>query len=213
MATFSIEAFAAECKKTMAREGCQRAAVEALLRDALRTHDAADIIEALEAAVPAGAAIGELIVHQSPELTMLYARIPARFRSGIHNHTVTAVIGQLTGEERSTVYERGEDGGLREVEQLAVKPGEVMSLGKDAIHHIENPTDETARSLHLYGGDFGALMGERSLWEEQEHAEIGFSFEELLKQSVIAMKKGGNERGIEAMSEAMPVVKKLVASL
>jgi hypothetical protein len=59
----------------------------------------------LEAAVPAGASVGELIVHRSPTLTMLYARIPARFRSGIHDHTVCAVVGQLVGEERSITSE------------------------------------------------------------------------------------------------------------
>ena len=213
MATFSIEGFAAECKALIREEGCGVTKCKGLLKKALDENDPADIVAALQAAVPAGASIGELIVHQSPELTMLYARVPARVRTGIHNHTVFAIMGQISGEERSTVYEKTEDGGLRVAAELGVKAGEVMSLGKDAIHHIENPGDETAHSLHLYGGDFGALMDKRSLWTEKDHREISFSFEELVKQSVIAMKEAGNERGIEAFVEAIPAAKSLVDSL
>ncbi len=213
MRSFSIEGFAAECKALIREEGCSAKKCEALLKKALDENDPADIIAALQAAVPPGASIGELIVHQSPELTMLYARVPARFRSGIHNHTVFAIMGQISGEERSTVYEKTKDGSLRVAAELGVKAGEVMSLGKDAIHHIENPSDETAHSLHLYGGDFAALMDKRSLWTEKDHRELSFSFEELVKQSVVAMNDAGNERGIEAMIEAIPATKSLVESL
>ena len=55
-----------------------RDAAGAYLADAVARCGTSEIIRALEAAVPAGASIGELIVHASPELTMLYARAPAR---------------------------------------------------------------------------------------------------------------------------------------
>ena len=53
-----------------------------------------------------------------------------------------------------------------------------------AIHAIANPGDEAACALHLYGGDFGAIQDERSLWDGQTHAEMDFSFPALVKQSV-----------------------------
>ena len=212
MGTFSIDRFAAECKEAMADAPSAPEAAKRYLQRTLREHDAADIIATLDAAIPPGASVGEMIVHQSSELTMLYARVPARFRSGIHNHTVFACIGQLQGEERSTVYEPSGDG-LRVREELGVVAGEVMDLPADAIHHIENPREQISCSLHIYGGDFGALMDKRSLWSEGDHAEVPFSFEGLVKHSAIAMKRDGNEKGLEELVKAIPATAPLVASL
>jgi len=211
MKTFSIEGFAAECEARMPGDGTGLEALRAHLAQTLRECDPAQMVETLEAAIPAGASIGEMIVYRSPKLTLLYARIPPRMRSGIHNHTVCAVLGQLVGEERSVVYERTEDGGLRERETLSVKAGEVMSLPADAIHHIENPNDTVGRSLHCYGGDFGALMDKRSLWSENDFSEGKFSFEGLLEQAIVAMKRDGNREGLQALAKAIPAVKNLVA--
>lgn len=150
-----------------------------------------------------------MIVHASPELTMLYARIPGRFRSGIHNHTVFACIGQLTGEETNTIYQPDGEGLVVE-STTRVKPGEVISLPADTIHNIENPTETVSASLHIYGGDFGALMDERSLWSAGDHKEQSFSFPALLKESVKAMQQDGNITGLKALSEAIPAVKPMV---
>jgi predicted metal-dependent enzyme (double-stranded beta helix superfamily) len=210
MSTFSIEDFAAGCKQAIAQGEHGPMAARAYLEQTLRTYDTADIVAKLEAAIPAGASIGEMIVHRSPELTVLYARAPARFRSGIHNHTVCACIGQLVGEERSVVYERTEDGGLRVRETISVKAGEVMDLPADAIHHIENPDDTVGRSLHVYAGDFAALMSRRSLWSEDEHREGPFTFERLVEQSVVAMKRSGNEHGLRELARAIPAAAKLI---
>jgi predicted metal-dependent enzyme (double-stranded beta helix superfamily) len=105
---------------------------------------------------------------------MLFARVPARFQSGIHDHTVIACIGQLEGQERSVVYEETEDGqGLTIKETAQISAGEVMTLPEDAIHHIENPLEETSYSLHIYGGDFSAVMNERSLWTHEQPVRTG----------------------------------------
>lgn len=213
MEKFSIEGFAKECERAMADGECAQRAAKAHLQQTIEAHDANEIIEALEAAVPPGSGVGEMIVHRSPSLTMLYARVPPRFRSGIHNHTVWACIGQLSGEERSVLYERGQDGSASPTETLSAKVGEVMALPADAIHHIENPNDETGAALHLYGGDFGALMDDRSLWSADSAQEGPFSFEGLLEQSARAMKKDGNDRGLTELVKAIPAVEPLVASL
>jgi predicted metal-dependent enzyme (double-stranded beta helix superfamily) len=168
----------------------------------------------LEAAIPAGARFGEMIVYRCNELTLMYARVPPHFQSGIHDHTVCACIGQLTGEERSVVYEPNEDGkGLRVKETLVSRPGEVTPLEKDAIHHIENPTDGISSALHIYAGDFGALSDRRSLYSYGEHERNGFSFEGLLAESVVAMKKSGNDKGLDGLVQAIPAASKLVESV
>lgn len=211
MNTFSIEDFATHCKRAIAGAANPQIAAKNCLQELLRDCDAAQIVAALEAAIPAGADVGEMIVHASPELTMLYARVPARFQSGIHNHTVFACIGQLEGTEISTVYVRSVDGNLLAVNgTTTARAGEVVSLPADAIHHIENPNDAIARSLHVYGGDFGALMDERSLWDTDGHAELAFNFQELLRQSIKTMKANDNRIGLQAVAAAIPATRSLI---
>lgn len=209
MTNFSLTQLAQELEAVMAAQADPQPQVAARLRQAIATHGAPAIIAALQAAVPAGASIGELIVYRSPKLTLLYGRAPARFRSAIHDHTVFACIAQLDGAETSVIYEREGDG-LRVVRTVTGHPGDVTSLPADAIHHIENPTDAVASALHVYGGDFGAVMGDRSLWAHDDHRQMGFSFERLLQQSVEAMKRTGNDRGLKSLVEAIPAAQALV---
>jgi len=211
MAKFSIETFANDCKAAMAGADNRELAARHYLEQILNDNDPQEIVDILNAAIPEGADIGEMIVHTSPELTMLYARVPARFQSGIHNHTVFACIGQLIGSEVSTMYNKTSDGkGLTQAGTLTANAGEVISLPEDAIHHIENPNHETAHSLHIYGGDFNAVMDERSLWDYDNHEEKSFSFQDLIKESIKGMKRNQNQTGLDEIVKAIPTIKPLV---
>ena len=213
MSKFSIEEFAKGCKQAMANAEDRRLAAKQYLEQTMKENDLMDIVNTLEAAIPKDADIGEMIVHTSPELTMLYARVPARFQSGIHNHTVFACIGQLTGAEVSTIYNKTTDGkGLTVDGTLTANAGEVISLTEDAIHHIENPNNETASSLHIYGGDFNAVMEERSLWDFDNHEEKSFSFPGLIGESIKGMKLNQNQQGLEALVKAIPSTRPLIES-
>jgi predicted metal-dependent enzyme (double-stranded beta helix superfamily) len=211
MKNFSISEFARECKDAMAKGESRLEAAKSYLEATIKAFPVEEIVSVLEEAIPAGADIGEMIVHASPELTMLYARVPGRFRSGIHNHTVFACIGQLTGEEMNTVYQPDGDG-LRVDSKQHVRAGEVLSLAEDAIHNIENPLPTVSRSLHIYGGDFGALMEDRSLWASDDYREKAFSFPALLEESVRAMQRDGNDVGITELAKAIPSVRPLLDS-
>lgn len=211
MNTFSIEGFAETCKQAMNNADDRQLAAEQVLQQTMQENNLQDIVDTLEAAIPADADIGEMIVHSSPELTMLYARVPPRFQSGIHNHTVFACIGQLTGAEVSKVYEKSGDGeSLSVVNSLTSNVGEVTCLPEDAIHHIENPDATVSSSLHIYGGDFNAIMDERSLWSSTNHEETAFSFPGLIKESIKSMKQSNNQIGLDAVAKAIPSVKPLI---
>lgn len=211
MAKFSIEAFAQNCKAAMAGAENRELAAKKFLEQTMRENEPQEIVDVLNAAIPKDADIGEMIVHTSPELTMLYARVPARFQSGIHNHTVFACIGQLIGSEVSTLYNRTSDcKGLTRAGTLTAKAGEVISLSEDAIHHIENPSNETAHSLHIYGGDFTAVMDERSLWDFDNHEEKSFNFQELIKESIKGMKRNHNQTGLDEIVKAIPSTRPFV---
>ena len=211
MAKFSIEAFAKGCKAVMAGATNREQAAKHYLEQTLNDNNPQDIVDVLNAAIPKDADIGEMIVHTSPELTMLYARVPPRFQSGIHNHTVFACIGQLIGSEVSTIYNKTEDEmSLTKAGTLTANVGEVVSLAEDAIHHIENPNNETAHSLHIYGGDFNAVMDERSLWDYENHEEKSFSFQGLIQESIKGMKLNQNQTGLDEIVKAIPATKPLV---
>jgi predicted metal-dependent enzyme (double-stranded beta helix superfamily) len=212
MDKFTIDTLAQELEHTMQTAADPQPEIARRLRSAVERHRVDAIIEALEAAIPAGATIGEMIVHRSPSVTLLYGRAPAHFRSAIHDHTVFACIAQLSGAETSVVYERDGEA-LRVVRSVTGRPGDVTTLPADAIHHIENPTNTVASALHVYGGDFGAVVGDRSLWSHDEHARDSFSFEKLLQQSVVAMKQTGNEQGLQGLIEAVPAAKAMVDAL
>lgn len=208
MSKFTIESFAKDCKAAMAGAENRELAAKKFLKQTLQENNPQEIIDVLNAAIPEDADIGEMIVHTSPELTMLYARVPARFQSGIHNHTVFACIGQLVGSEVSTIYNKTSDGkGLTQAGTLTANAGEVISLPEDAIHHIENPSNETAHSLHIYGGDFNAVMDERSLWDFDNHEEKSFNFQELIKESIKGMKRNQNQTGLNEIVKAIPSTK------
>lgn len=209
MTNFDIETFATECKRAMADADDPMNAAADLLRRTI-AEDPAAVIEVLEAAIPADATIGEMIVHRSPELTMLYARIPARFQSGIHDHTMFACIGQLRGEEHNVVFEKNDEGALEVARERTVNVGDVLTLPPDAIHSIENPGKEAASSLHLYGGDLAGKAEERALYTTADKQAVAFSFEALVAESIKRMKQDSNDDGLSALAEAIPATKPLI---
>lgn len=211
MKNFTIEGFAKECKAVMAKSDDRRAAAEAFLQKTLDENDLQQIVNTLEDAIPADANVGEMIVHSSPELTMMYVRVPARFQSGIHDHTVFACIGQLYGSEKNVIYDRTVDNkGLTVANTRTVNVGEVISLPEDAIHHIENPNISTSGALHIYGGDFYAVMDERSLWDYDDYSAKSFNFEGLISESIKGMKQNQNQTGLNELVKAIPATKSLI---
>lgn len=212
MSEFTVEGFARACQEALASAGDAQAAVHQVLARTLAEHEVPSLLATLDASIPPGADIGEMIVHTSPGLTVLFGRVPARFQSAIHNHTIFACIGQLTGEETSVLYARDPAGGLRELEERTARAGEVIDLPADAIHRIENPGAGTSCALHVYGGDFRAVEPQRSLWTV-EHEEQSFSFPALLRESVRLMKQRDNQPGLDALVRAVPAVQDMLASL
>ena len=192
----------------------KRQAAKAYLEHMLKENETADVIKVLEDAIPVGADIGEMIVHQSDDLTMLYGRIPPRFQSGIHNHTVFACIAQLEGEEINTSYQKSDDGtGLSIFGTVTNKAGAVISMPAEAIHHIENPNQQEGKALHIYGGDFGALMGQRNLWSSDTYEMKAFNFKDLLGESIKMMHLCDNATGLDSLAKAIPATRPMIDAL
>ena len=91
-------------------------------------------------------------------------------RTPVHNHTVWGLVGVLRGAEQSAEYE------LRDGVPADLGTRQVMNRGEvDAVsptlgdwHRVTNTSDEVSISIHVYGGNVGALRRSR-LDEETGH--------------------------------------------
>ena len=107
------------------------------------------------------------VLHRTNDLMVCYAIFPRDFHTGIHDHTVEAVIGVWAGHEDNHLYER--DGevlrpqGVRRVEQ-----GDVLMLDADAIHDVHTPRSTWSAALHVYLGDIVGLA--RNEWADTDCA-------------------------------------------
>jgi predicted metal-dependent enzyme (double-stranded beta helix superfamily) len=79
----------------------------------------------------------------------------------IHDHLTWALIGVYDGEEREALFRRNDDGSnpkfaeLEKVSERTNKKGHVTLLGHTGIHRVDNLTEKTATSIHVYGRDIG----------------------------------------------------------
>jgi predicted metal-dependent enzyme (double-stranded beta helix superfamily) len=97
-------------------------------------------------------------------------------RTPVHNHTVWGLVGMLRGEEISTEMRPSPAGGPMLPGQVdRLHPGEVVAVSADTydIHVVENAyRDRTSVSIHVYGGNIGAIA--RSVFDPETGAQRRF---------------------------------------
>ncbi len=74
--------------------------------------------------------------------------------SAIHNHAAWGVVAILDGQEKNKfwqVADKESDGGIVQVGERLILPGEIISFTPNAIHSIEVVGDEPTISFNLYG--------------------------------------------------------------
>lgn len=171
---FNIESFVKAC------QGQPPSAVKELLVEALR--DPESIKEAL-AGIGGGknvseGSMGDLMIYRASDLTILKAAVPAKFKSPPHNHLMWAVIGVYDGQENNYFYRRSGNS-LETAGGKQLKPSDVLVLGEDAIHAIENPLDRTLYAIHVYGGDLPAAP--RRMWNPSTLQEEPFEYQAMMR--------------------------------
>jgi predicted metal-dependent enzyme (double-stranded beta helix superfamily) len=105
------------------------------------------------------------VVYVSDEVLVCHAIFPRRFQTGIHNHTVEAVIGVWSGYEDNLLFEET-DGGLRALGARRVGTGDVLVLGADAIHDVHTPPTTWSAALHVYLGNISTVP--RKAWQSAD---------------------------------------------
>ena len=172
---FNLDQFIEACK------GKPASVVKELLAEALR--EPASVKQAL-GAVAAGkelgqASVGDMVYFRSPTLTVLKAAVPPKFKTPPHNHNMWAVIGVYDGQENNIFYRRSGNT-LEKVGGKELKTAEVLVLGEEGIHAIENPLDQASCAIHIYGGDF-LDTSNRSAWNPFTFEEQPYDFKLIME--------------------------------
>ena len=126
---------------------------------------------------------GSTLLHSEPDNSLFVvvdSWLPGR---GVrpHDHGTWAVVASMTGPEHNVFWERLDDGSreghaeLRRLGEEVVSPGEVVSMRSGEIHSVENRTDETTLSLHIYGRHLNHTG--RSQFDVENNREIPFIIE------------------------------------
>jgi len=102
---------------------------------------------------------GVHLLHEEPDHTLAVFAIAWLAGRGIpaHNHGTWTVVAGVDGDEHNINWDRLDDGAREGYAEIAVRnevvvaPGDVISFRPDDIHSVENRTDATTLSLHVYG--------------------------------------------------------------
>ena len=118
-------------------------------------------------------------LHVAPDLTVLRVAWTPGMRLYPHDHQMWAVIGIYGGQEDNVFYRRTPDG-LTQSGGKELAAADVLVLGDDTIHSVENTRREYAVALHVYGGDF--FGPGRSEWDWETFTERPRDVEQTLRQ-------------------------------
>ena len=116
--------------------------------------------------------------YRSPSLTMLKVCFPCGRRTPPHDHGTWAVILDLSGQEKNTLY-RCTAQGLRTASEVTLERGAILPMRAETAHVAECVGDVPAIGLHVYGGDILELP--RRMWHPETLEE--HEFEDVLYET------------------------------
>ena len=165
---FDLQRFTAECQSAL-RESTPERAVRELVARAVS--EPAALLDAL--GEPQRAGLHRL--YRAPDLTILNVTWAPRMTLMPHDHNMWAVIGIYSGREDNIFWRRVGEQPKSRIEAAgarALSNGDVVTLGRDIIHSVTNPSPRLTAALHIYGGDFFAPG--RSEWDPESLLERPF---------------------------------------
>ncbi|HZN16504.1 MAG TPA: hypothetical protein VFB78_19725 [Acidimicrobiales bacterium] len=169
--SFAIDQLIADCQVAIAEDQPALAVRDVVRRALERPGDVADAFGARDG--------GLNLLHVAPDLTVLHVTWAPGMRLYPHNHQMWAVIGIYGGQEDNIFYRR--DGqALVESGGKALAERDVLVLGDDAIHAVENPLGRLTGAIHVYGGDF--VNEPRSQWPPETGLEEPWDMTQVNRQ-------------------------------
>lgn len=175
---FDVEQLVAECRDAIVETEPRTAIRQVLERAVTRPEAVAQALDPTEG--------GLSLLHVSPELTVLHVVWAPGMRLFPHDHRMWAAIAIYAGQEDNTFYRRAGDERrtLTESGGKELATGDVLLLGDDTIHAVENPKDHLTGAIHVYGGDF--VTQPRSQWGPGPLEERPYDMEDVRRQFATA---------------------------
>ena len=182
---FDVDGLIAECKAAVGESEPHRAVREVLERTVAGA-GATSVGDALQ---PKAGGLEPLYL--SDDLTVLHVVWAPGMRLFPHDHRMWAAIAIYAGQEDNTFYRRAEDDRTSVTESggKELQVGDVLLLGKDAIHAVTNPLDRVTAAIHVYGGDF--VNKERSQWGPGPLVERPYNYDVVREQFAEANARAG----------------------
>lgn len=117
-------------------------------------------------------------VHVADDLTILHLVNAPGFVYLPHDHVSWSACAFVTGRERNTFYRRT-PGGLEQSGGKEYGAGDVVMMGADVIHSIENPLRKNNAALHVFAAN--AFAGATSQWDvvtlEEAPYDVAYAME------------------------------------
>ena len=133
-----------DCRAALGEDKPQAALREVLRRAVFRP---ADLMEALPAPRQQGVA-----VHVADDLTILQVVNAPGFTLYPHNHGLWTACALYGGRERNTFWRRTTHG-LQKASGKEYGEGDVMVMGTNVVHSIQNPLSINNAALHVFAGN------------------------------------------------------------
>lgn len=157
----------------------------ARLRSVARQPDAArrvrDLLDATMAD-PHGVAAGmptfpedDVILYEDDSISIWHSRFQPGVSVPPHDHQMSATIGVYQGSERNDFFENDPDGGIRRSSETILAPGDVLSIGPNAIHAVTCVSEIPCCGIHVYLGNLTEV--ERSLFDVQNDEKMAFIYD------------------------------------
>lgn len=154
---FDVDAFIAACRDAM-HESTPQLAVRDVVERAVSEP------AAIEAALGTPTGWCVQVLHNDDEFTVLHFVWPPTLDLFPHEHKMWSAVGIYAGIEDNTFY-RPVGRGVEVAGYQRGETGDVLLLGVDGIHSVQNPTRRFTAALHVYGSDFFAHP--RLQWDPQ----------------------------------------------
>jgi len=152
-----------DCRAAV-REDKPQAALREVLRRAVSRP--AEVMEALPATRQQS-----VVVHVADDLTILQVVNAPGFTLYPHNHGSWSACAFYGGREHNTFWRRTTHG-LEKASGKEYGEGDVVMMGTDVVHSIENPLRITNAALHVFAGN--PLTTPHLQWDAETLQEAPF---------------------------------------
>jgi predicted metal-dependent enzyme (double-stranded beta helix superfamily) len=177
---FDLDLFISNCQVAMVEDTPQLAVKEVVSR-------AVSNPASLERAFGAVDSWSIRKLYNNGEMTVLHFVWPPGLELFPHEHKMWSTVGIYGGVEDNTYYRRVEDR-VEVSGHVQGRVGDVLMLGSEGIHSVENRTRQWTAAIHVYGGDF--FGNPRLQWDKETGESEPFDLSNAKHELAEAERRG-----------------------